>query len=464
MTALHWLSAAKASRAFAARTLSPVELLRALLDRIAALDPTLHAFIRVDAEAALAAARAAEVEMAAGHLRGPLHGVPVALKDILDVAGEPTTCHSRVMLEHVARADAAVVERLRRAGAVIVGKLALHEFAIGGPSFDLPFPPARNPWNPAHHPAGSSSGAGVAVAAGLVPLAVGTDSGGSIRGPASACGIVGLKPTFGLISRRGVFPLAPTLDTVGPLARTVADVALLTDALAGHDPLDPASAERRPGYAAVGLERGGRGLRVGFVRHFHEKDMPAEPAVAAALEEVARALAADGAQVRDVTLPPLAEFTGANYTIMYAEAWAVHAPWLTTRPGDYGRLGRQRLLAGAFLTAGDYIQAQRRRSELIAAMEEAFRHVDVLLCASAMTPPCRIDDAEAFARTNARHARAPFNLTGHPALAMLAGVSADGLPLSVQFAGRTFDEATLLRAARAWERAGGIDQLHPPEA
>ena len=461
MTGLHWLGASAAVRAFAARTLSPVELVTALLARTAALDPSVHAYIRLDAEAALAAARAAEAEIAAGHIRGPLHGVPVGIKDIIDVAGLPTTCHSRLRLDHVAQADAAVVARLRQAGAIVMGKLATHEFAIGGPSFDLPFPPARNPWNLTHHPGGSSSGSGAGLAAGFFPLALGTDTGGSIRNPASACGIVGLKPTYGLVSRRGVFPLSFTCDHVGPMSRSVADAALLLDCIAGHDPADPGSAAPpRTPYAAT-LERGVRGLRIGFVRHFHERDLLADPEVAAALEAVARTLAGEGAEVRAVVLPELADFAAVNRILLSCEAWAVHAPWLRTRPGDYGRLSRQRLMAGAFYAAGDYVAAQRQRTRLIAAVEAALREVDVLVCASSMDPPCPIADTAAVTRTYPRQARTPFNVTGHPALAMLSGLSAAGLPLSVQFAGRYFDEATVFCVARAWERAAGTEGRHP---
>ena len=305
MTELHWLTAAEATRAFAARKLSPVELLQALLARIEQLDPKLNVFIHLDADSALDAARAAEREIAAGHIRGPLHGVPVGIKDIIDVAGLPTTCHSKILLDNVAAADAVAVSKLRQAGAVILGKLSTHEFALGGPSFDLPFPPARNPWNPAHHPGGSSSGSGAGVCAGLFPLALGSDTGGSVRNPASSCGIVGLKPTYGLVSRRGVFPLSFTLDHVGPLTRTVADSALLLDAIAGHDPADPGSAPSTARHFGRDLMRGVRDLRVGFVRHFHETDMPANPEVTAALEDAARVLQAEGAELRRCV--PIAE-------------------------------------------------------------------------------------------------------------------------------------------------------------
>jgi len=461
LTELHWLTASAAARAFAARRLSPVELVRALLDRAAALDPRINAYVRLDGEAALAAAHAAEAEIGAGRIRGPLHGVPVGIKDIIDVAGLPTTCHSRLLLGNVAGADAAVVARLRQAGAIIMGKLSTHEFAIGGPSFDLPFPPARNPWNPACHPGGSSSGSGAGLAAGLFPLALGTDTGGSIRNPASACGIVGLKPTYGLVSRSGVFPLAFTCDHVGPMTRTVADNALLLDCLAGHDPRDPGSAAPPRAHHAALLERGVRGLRIGYVRHFHERDMLADAEMAGGLDLVARTLAAEGADIRDIVLSPLGEFAAVNRIILASEAWAVHAPWLRSRPGEYGRLGRRRLMAGAFYQAGDYVAAQRRRLRMIAQVEAALREVDVLLCASSMEPACRIEDEEAMAHTYPRQARAPFSVTGHPALAMMAGLSSAGLPTSVQFAGRYFDEATVLLVARAWERVAGTDALHP---
>jgi aspartyl-tRNA(Asn)/glutamyl-tRNA(Gln) amidotransferase subunit A len=458
---LHWLTASDAARAIAAKELSPVELVKALIERIVRLDPKLNAFIRHDGAAALQAARQAEAEVMVGRLRGPLHGVPVGIKDIIDVAGLPTTCHSRILDGNIATADAVCVHKLRGAGAIVMGKLSTHEFAIGGPSFDLPWPPARNPWNTNHHPGGSSSGSGSGVAAGLFPMALGSDTGGSVRNPASCCGIVGLKPTYGLVSRRGVFPLSFTLDHIGPMTRTVPDNALMLETLAGHDPLDPGSAAVPYGHYAAALERPVRGLRVGFVRHFHEVDLPAEPEVTAALDHVARTLQLEGMEVRDVTLPSLDEFRAINRVILQSEAWAIHEKWLQQRPGDYAQLSRRQLMTGAFFTAGDYTHAARRRLEMIAEVEAVLREVDVLLCASSMDPACRIDRPADLERTYPRQARTPFNVTGHPALAMMAGLSADGLPLSVQFAGRYFDEATVLQVARAWERASGVDGKHP---
>ena len=459
---LHWLTAHEIGAAYRAKTLSPVELVEALLARVAKLDPKLNAFIRIDGDAARAAARVAEHEISNGRARGPLHGVPIGVKDIIDVAGEATTCHSKILLGHKAKEDAEVIRRLRGAGAIPFGKLALHEFAIGGPSFDLPFPPARNPWQRGHHPGGSSSGSGAAIAAGMVPLALGTDTGGSVRNPAGACGIAGLKPTYGLVSRRGVFPLAFTLDHVGPMARSVADVAVLLDAIAGYDAGDPGSVVSATRVYSRDLERGLAGMRVGYVRRFHEEDLPADREMAASIEAAAGALKDAGAELRDVSLPPLVEFSGVQRTIMLAESWAIHAKWLQTRPGDYGALARRRLMGGAFLSAGDYVHAQQRRRELIEAVDDAMKDFDVLLVANAMDPACPIDDDEAVARTYPRQARNVFNLTGHPAIALPSGVSAAGLPLSIQLVAKALDETTLLRAAAGFERATQWHTRHPP--
>ncbi|MBR0646249.1 amidase [Plastoroseomonas hellenica] len=444
---------AMAAEAIAAKRLSPVELLADCRARSEVLQPKLHAFVLELWDSAAADARAAEAEIARSGPRSPLHGVPVGIKDIIDLKGQVTTCHSRILLDNRRAADAAVTAKLRAAGAIFPGKLATHEFAIGGPAFDLPFPPARNPWNPGHHPGGSSSGSGAAVGSGLLPAALGTDTGGSVRHPASHCGIVGLKPTYGLVSRRGVFPLAFTLDHVGPMTRTVADNAILLNAIAGHDPEDPGSAAHPPEDFARHLGRGLKGLRIGFVRHFHETDQPAHPEMAGALEQAARLLAAEGALVRDVTLPSLNEFAGVNRTILTSEAAAIHEPWLRERPGDYAHVTRRRLLPGLFITGPDYVQAQRRRRQLVAAVEAAFAEVDLLLTASSMDPACRIDDAAEVERTYPRQARTPFNVTGHPAVTLPAGLSADGLPLSIQLVGRYFGDAALLGAAAGYERA-----------
>lgn len=456
------LSIESASALIAQRRLSPVEYLHAFRDRAASLEPKLHAFTQPLWEDADQSARRAEAEITRSGARSALHGIPIGVKDIFDLAGHPTTCHSKILLENVAKEDAASTAKLRAAGAVFPGKLATHEFAFGGPAFDLPFPPARNPWNVAHHPGGSSSGSGVAVAANMLPAALGSDTGGSIRHPAFACGIVGMKPTYGLVSRRGVFPLAYSLDHVGPMTRTVADNAILLNALAGYDPRDPASANHATEDYTRDLDAGVKGLRIGFVRHFHEADIVATPDVVASLDEAAKVFSREGAVVLDVVLPSLVEFSAANRVVLLSEAATVHERWLRDRPGDYSHITRQRLMPGLFLTATDFIQAQRTRRQLVDALAAAFREVDVLLVASSMDPPCRIDDEPELTRTHARQARAAFNLSGHPALGVMCGMSNGRLPLGMQLVGAPFTEALLYRAARAYERATQWHSMRPP--
>jgi aspartyl-tRNA(Asn)/glutamyl-tRNA(Gln) amidotransferase subunit A len=296
----------------------------------------------------------------------------------------------------------------------------------------------------------------------MLPAALGTDTGGSIRHPASHCGLVGLKPTYGLVSRRGVFPLAFTLDHVGPMTRTVRDNALLLGAIAGPDAGDPGSAMHPAEDYTRDLNRGLKGLRIGYVRHFHEVDTPATAEVAEALDEAARVLAAEGAELRTITLPPLGEFGAVNRAILFGEAGAIHEHWLRERPGDYGELARRRLLPSQFISGADYVQAQRRRRALIASIEAVFAEVDLLLCASSMDPACRIDDAAEVERTYPRQARTPFNVSGHPAISLMCGLSREaGLPLGLQLVGRSFDEATMFRAAAAYERAAPWKDLAP---
>ena len=461
MSELAWLGAAAAAERIRRKELSPVELTRALLERVERHDGGLNCFIRVTPEAALAAARSAERAVMAGATLGPLHGVPFALKDIIDVAGLPTTCHSKILLDHQARADAEVTRRIAGAGGILLGKLATHEFAIGGPAFDLPFPPARNPWDRRMLPGGSSSGSGAALAAGFVPLAIGTDTGGSVRNPASLCGIVGLKPTYGRVSRRGVFPLAFSLDHVGPMTRDVADNALLLQVIAGHDAHDPGSVERPVPYFAAGLERGVKGLKVGLIRHFHLKDIPADPEVTQGIELVARQLAELGAEVVEIETAPLQDFAACNRIILLSEACAVHERWLKARPQDYSRSTRTRLMPGLFLSSLDYVQALRWKRELTECFDRLLQSVDVAICASSMDPAFVIDDPVVVEKFYPRQARTPFNVTGHPALSLPIGFSKAGLPLSLQIVGRHWDEATIYRVARAYERATPWHQRHP---
>ncbi|MEZ5765019.1 MAG: amidase [Xanthobacteraceae bacterium] len=462
-SSLHELSIEQASAQIAERRLSPAEYLQAFRARAARLEPKLHAFTRPLWDEAEQSARRAEAEIVRSGPRSVLHGIPIGLKDIFDLANHPTTCHSKILLENVAKDDAASTAKLRAAGAVFPGKLATHEFAFGGPAFDLPFPPARNPWDLTRHPGGSSSGSGAAVAANMLPAALGSDTGGSVRHPAFACGgIVGMKPTYGLVSRRGVFPLAFSLDHVGSLTRTVTDNALLLNVLAGHDPLDPASADRPAEDFTRDLEGGLKGLRIGFVRHFHEVDMVASPDVAASLNAAAEVFAREGAIVRDVKLPSAIELAAANRIVLLSEAASVHEHWLRDRPGDYSHMTRQRMIPGLLLSATDYIQAQRRRKQLVDEISAVLREVDVLLVASSLDQPCRIDDEPELTRTHGRQMRAPFNLSGHPALGIMCGLSSDKMPLGLQLVGAPFSESLLYRAARAYERATHWHTLRPP--
>jgi aspartyl-tRNA(Asn)/glutamyl-tRNA(Gln) amidotransferase subunit A len=462
MTAPEDMTLAEASAAIRRKRISPVEYLDALRARFDALEPRLNTTVRPLWDDARVEAQKATRRIARSGPRSAIDGLPVGLKDIIDLKGHPTTCHSRHLLDNVKQADAAVVARLRAAGAIFPAKLATHEFAIGGPAFDLPFPPARNPWNTAHHPGGSSSGSGSSVGAGILPAALGTDTGGSVRHPASHCGIVGMKPTYGLVSRRGVFPLAFTLDHVGPMTRDVASNAMLLNAIAGHDAADPGSAAVRAENYARALKKGLRGLTIGYVRHFHETDQPATAEVAAAIDAAARVMSRHGAKVKTVTLPALDDFAGVNRAILMSEAAAIHGHWLREAPDGYSNLTRKRLAPGLFVRAEDYVNAQRRRRELVAAVEAAFADCDLLLTASSMDPACRIDDPEAVEITYPRQARTPFNVTGHPALTLMCGLSqAEGLPLSLQLVGRFFGEATIYRAAAAYEAAAPWKDRRP---
>jgi aspartyl-tRNA(Asn)/glutamyl-tRNA(Gln) amidotransferase subunit A len=458
---LAWLTVAEAAERLRSKQLSPVEYAKALIARVERHDGQLNAFLRFTPEIALEDAKRAESEIARGAWRGPLHGVPYALKDIIDYAGLPTTAHSKILKDNVARFDAAVATKLKAAGGVFMGKLSTHEFAIGGPSFDLPWPPARNPWNRDHFCGGSSSGAGAAVAAGFVPAAIGTDTGGSVRNPASMCGLAGIKPTYGLVSRRGVIPLAYSLDHVGPLTRTMRDNALILDLIAGHDPLDPGSSAQAAASCSAQLERGMKGYRVGVIRHFYTADMKADPEVAAGIEAAAQKLAELGAEVREVKTAPLADYLAVNRTILTSEAYAAHEQWMRERPQDYGALARERIMAGAFVRAADYVNATRLRRKMADAFHALFRDVDVVLTASSMDLPCRVDDPQAVEYTYARQARAPFNVTGGPALSVPAGFSKSGLPLGIQLVGKPFSEAVLYRVAHAYEQATGWVERHP---
>ncbi|HBK06366.1 MAG TPA: Asp-tRNA(Asn)/Glu-tRNA(Gln) amidotransferase GatCAB subunit A [Acetobacteraceae bacterium] len=452
MTELHFLTIAEASARIKARTLSPVELTDAFLARVKRLDHRLNSHLLVLEEQAREDAKRAESEIAAGWWKGPLHGIPIGLKDIYNTAGIPTTGHSALLKDHIPTEDAFTVRLLREAGAVITSKLATWEFAIGGSSFDLPWPPARNPWDVSLDPSGSSSGSGVAVAAGLCMGAMGSDTGGSIRGPAAWCGIAGLKPTYGFVSRRGILPLSFSFDHAGPMCWTSEDCALMMQVLACHDPMDPGSASVPAVDFTAGFGDGLKGLRVGVVRHFFEKDLLTDPETIAALESSITALRGMGAIVGDVTLSPFGAYSDCGSLISRAEAYAIHQHWLRTSPELYGAFGRHRLMAGAFVLAADYINAQRERSRLVAELAETMKTVDVVIFPTARCPARPIGEDSMASGFQPFFNRA-FNVTGSPALSICNGFSQTGLPLALQIGGRPFEDALVLKVGDALERA-----------
>jgi aspartyl-tRNA(Asn)/glutamyl-tRNA(Gln) amidotransferase subunit A len=444
---------AEASALIAQRKLSPVELVRASLQRIARLDGALHAFVHLDAEGALARARAAEAAIAKDGPRTKLDGIPIGLKDIYDTKDMPTTAHSRQLQGRVPARDATCTERLAAAGTVLLGKLATHEFAFGGPSFDLPWPPARNPWHPDHFTGGSSSGTGAAVASGMVLAGLGSDTGGSIRLPAALCGLAGLKPTYGLVPRTGVIPLAWSLDHAGPMAWTVEDCALMLQAIAGFDAGDPASAERAVPDFSAHLDDGARGLRIGVVREFHERENPVNEATRRAIEDAIEFYRREGAEVSDVKLAPLAEWRACGLVILLAEGFCVHAKWMRESSEKYGELLRDRLVLGALIGATDYVEAQRRRRQLTDEMGRAIKDLDILLTATVPAEAPRIDRVPKWGIVEQPNFTSACNVTGFPALSICTGYGEGGLPLAMQLIGKPFDEPTLLRAGHAYERA-----------
>jgi aspartyl-tRNA(Asn)/glutamyl-tRNA(Gln) amidotransferase subunit A len=468
---LHWRSMTELAGLIAGKQVSPVEVVRAHLDRIAALDGTLKSFITVCADAAMEAARGAEAAMGRGGPAGPLHGVPIGLKDLFNTAGVRTTGGSRILADSVPSSDATVVSRLRGAGAIVLGKLNMHEFAYGPEGLNEHYGHARNPWD-AGEPrvaGGSSSGSGAAVAAGLAPGALGSDTGGSVRIPASLCGITGLKPTYGRVSRAGVLPLAWSMDHVGPMARTAADCALMLGAMAGYDAADPSTSVLPvPDYGAA-LTGDVRGLRVGLLRASFLESADAE--VAAAVEGAARTLAGLGALVDEVSLEHVGHVPAASFAVLAAEALAYHAGWLRTRSSEYGRDVRERLRLGVAVSGADYVRGQQVRALVRGAVDQALARRDLLLAPTTPIPAPTLGQTDVVIRGQTADVRAslirftrPFNLSGHPACSLPCGTTSTGLPVGMQLVGRPFDEATVLRAADAWQRATDWHTRRPPLA
>jgi len=463
-TDLGFLTIAESSERIGNGDLSPVELVDALIARAERLDSQLNSYLLPCFDKARDAARQAESAIAKVGRLGPLHGIPFGLKDIIDTAGIRTTCHSKILEDHVPDKDAAVAARLTGAGGIMMGKLSTHEFAFGGPCFDLPWAPARNPWNTDHHPGGSSSGSGASVAAGLLPGALGSDTGGSVRNPASCCSLVGIKPTYGRVPRSGVFPLSYSLDNVGPLTRTVRDNAMLLQVLAGPDAGDPASAREPVPDFCADIGKGVEGLRIGYVRHFHTDDMRADPEVAKGLDDVGEIFRGLGAEVEEIQIQPLNVYAAGNRILLTVEGFAVHRTWLRERPEDYAQMTREKLLPGAYIPGADYIDALRMRTRLRDEFARHMQSFDALICVSSMEPPCKIDDDAEVARTYPRQARAPFNFLGCPAMSVPCGFHSNGLPLSFQIVGKAFDEAMVYRVGAAYEEACDWVDQHPTMA
>jgi aspartyl-tRNA(Asn)/glutamyl-tRNA(Gln) amidotransferase subunit A len=458
-------------RMIATKQVSPVEVVRAHLDRIAALDPKLRAFITVCADAALESARAAEADLMAGRPVGPLHGVPWAPKDLYSTKGIRTTGGSKILADALPAADATVVARLARAGAILLGKLNMHEFAYGPEGLNAHYGDTRNPWSAdAHRVAGgSSSGSGAAVAAGLAPGSLGSDTGGSIRIPASLCGITGLKPTYGRVSRAGVLPLAWSMDHVGPMTRSARDAALMLGVIAGYDPADATTSVLPvPDYGAA-LTGNVKGLRVGLLRtHFTDA---AAPDVRTALEAAAKQLERAGAVVDEVNLTQVTHVAAASAAIVASEALAYHAAWMRSRPQDYQPDVRERLRMGVFVNGAHYVRAQQLRALVSREIDEALARRDVLLApATPLAAPVlgeretTLGDGPSDVRAALLRCTRPFNFSGHPACAAPCGFTADGLPVGLQIVGRPFDEATVLRVVDAYQRTTDWHTRRPAAA
>lgn len=438
------------SHAVQKKEVSPVELTQACLSRIEKLNPSMNAFITVTGDTALEAARKAEAEIARGEWKGPLHGIPLAVKDLVETAGVKTTAASAVLKDNVPNADAEVIRRLKSAGAILLGKLNLHEFAYGGSGIIGHFGPARNPWNTAHVTGGSSSGSAAALAACLCYGAIGTDTAGSIRLPAACCGITGLKPTYGLVSARGVIPLSWSLDHVGPMARTAADAALILQAIAAYDPQDVGSQKFPPVYYPSAIEEKTAPLRLGVARDFW-KDVDGE--IARAVDSAVAALAKITAGAQEVELS-----TDTDRTLVRCEAYAYHQKYLPQKAKDYDPETLRRISSGADVTAPQYIQAQRELLQQRRQILQIFERVDLILTPTTpllaptftelQAAPDQLRNKEMIMLRNTR----PFNVYGLPSISLNCGFSKSGLPIGLQIIGAPGSEGPVLALAHAWQK------------
>ena len=457
---LYDLTLSEAAELLRTRQISPVELVQANLERIEALDDEINAFITLTADSALRSAQQAESEITHGEYRGPLHGIPLALKDLFETAGVRTTAGSTFFSDYIPERDATVVKRLKAAGAILLGKLNMHEIALGVTNVNPHYGPCRNPWDLTRISGGSSGGSAAALAADMCMGSLGTDTGGSIRIPASLCGVVGLKPTRGRVSLHGVVPLSWNLDHPGPMARRVQDVALLLQAIAGYDPQDPASqAVPVPDYLEE-ITSGIAGWRIALaVDEFFSR---AEPEVLAAVREAAQVMETLGASVSEASPPEAHAAAAANGLMTTSDGAAFHRERLAENPGGFGEDVLRRLQAGSAYTSTEYILARRTQSLARRRFERFFEDYDILLCPATPIPAPLIEGPDAVEQA-ARLTRftAPFNLTGLPAIALPCGFTSEGLPIGLEMVAKPWSEGALLRAAYTYEQATSWHNRRP---
>ena len=457
---LHYLTIREAGERLKRRELSPVELTTAALDRAEALDGSLNAFITITRAEALDEARRSERALANGHNLGPLHGIPISLKDLYQTAGVKTTGGSKILADWVPDTDATVTRRLRQAGAIVIGKNNLHEFAYGATNENPHYGPSRNPWNQERITGGSSGGSAAAVAAGIGYASMGSDTGGSIRLPAALCGLVGVKPTYGLESRAGVLPLSWSLDHCGPLTRTVEDAAIIMNAVAGHDNADPASASRVTPDLTTALDGRISGLRIGLLREYIGQNVL--PEVVDAVRAALGSLEGLGVSIDEVTVPEVTYRTGIVTAILFPEASTIHERWLKSRPEDYGADVLERLRHGQRLTGTQYLRGQQARRALMERFKVLFEGIDVLVTPTVpILAPTIPESRGHIARGQLLGFTQLFNVLGLPAVSVPCGFSRNGLPMGLQLVGRPFEEATLLQVAHTYEQQAGWYKHRP---
>lgn len=451
---LHLLTISQASDLIRNGKLSPVDVTAYYLDRIRRLNPSVNAYIEVFEEQAKIAARSASEEIKAGKWRGPLHGIPIAIKDNIYSVEGPTTCHSLLLRDKNPGVDAGVVTRLRAAGAIILGKLSMWEFATGGNTIIEDWPAARNPWKLDRSPNGSSSGSAVAVAAGLCAGAIGTDTGGSIRNPAAWCGVVGFKPTYGAVSRSGVVPVSFSLDHVGPIAWTSEDCAIMLNAIVGYDDAD-ASSSQEPLLAPVALGD----VRIGVLSHYLTDGAGVTADVSKCFKRAVEVLEANVASVSETRVADMRLYQDVGLQIARAEAFAIHEPTLKSSPELYGPAARRRLMMGAVVRGSDYVNAQRERLRLTNTMAETMRDFDILILPATRFGACNFGE-DVLGAKGAFFGR-PFNVTGYPAAAIPVGFDQNGMPLAIQIAGRPFEDLLVANVAGVIEKQLGSRHIRP---